>query len=360
MANIDIVEKTIEKSTYQAIYDAELVNFQLFQKEAQNFLTNIKLLMYRKTKNSSLKTIAQNFVNANMSKKNENNPNFTDIMGYLADFEHSLNTFLNRKEYLTYVCQNGQLKLYDEVGLKSIYQKMEVEGTSGRGKIKAENYLEEVESISRGAFIQKINNSTANKCRIYAEALRRWNKKPDEKSKKGMRYKAVDSSLTKTFYFRAHAAQHLLYWSVVTKPSTIAQAYVDEVVNDTNISFNNVNLEWSLSHLNEKLQETFKPNSIGGIIKGDVQSTGMIGEINYAVKSGVGFWSSPRIKQYIALAYNVLLFDKLTPEELKNNLKKMSSIRTNSQKILQLMTDYSKEEIQSKILKANNLIQINF
>ena len=123
---IDVIENSLYNNTGESISKEELERLRIFQEKAIEFLNKLKETMKKESKSISLRTFASQLVSLNMNKTMEDNANFHTIMGALADFEHALNVFLNRTEYLTYVSNDGKLHLYDEIGTRQIYEKMEV------------------------------------------------------------------------------------------------------------------------------------------------------------------------------------------------------------------------------------------
>ena len=339
--NKQVVYNTLLQATGKGVLQQEKGNFQQLQNNAKFFLDNINIFKQSLMK-KTLRQQASWLIRYRMRK----NSDISTLMFYLSKFEQQINNFLGRQIYFTYVCQNGTLKLFDNLNAQKIYFNMEPD-KGGRGKMRANNELNNFSEMLQGQLIEQINQSAKNKQRVYTQALRRFNKPADSSGKKGMRYKA-QNNLSHTFYYRLFDYYHLTDWSIKTNLGQISEAYADAVISEDNTISNSM-IEWSLYHLDNRLQNQNKANSIAAIIQGDVK---LSPQIQFAIKSG-NLFGSPRIRQFIAFAYNILLFDNLTINQVNDNLKKLSNIQANSNLLLQEIKNYSEEEATKIISKVN-------
>lgn len=342
LMNNDLLNPLIEIASKE-ILKQEQGNFKQLQNNALFFLKQIGVIQ-QKIQKSSLQEQAQIFIQAKMNKQSD----ISDIMFYLSTFQSQINIFLNRTQLLTYVCRDGNLKLFDDFQTWRIYSEMQPD-KGGRGKARANDQLARYNETFHTELKNKINQSASNKKRVFSQALRRF-------EKKDMQYKKRNKNLKKTFYYRLFDYYHITDWSVVTNKGQIAQAYAGAVIEEDD-SISNEIMEWSLYNLNNRLENQNRANSIGAILQGDLFIKDQTGQINFAVKS-TNIFGSPRIRQFIAFAYNILLFQNLTLEEVKNNLKNFSNIQKNAFTILKDVTDYGQEEIEEIINNVNKMIGV--
>lgn len=329
--------------TSKEIFKQEQGNFKQLQNNALFFLKQIDVIQ-QKIQKSSLQEQAKIFIQTKMNKQSD----ISDIMFYLNTFQSQINIFFNRTQLLTYVCKDGNLKLFDDFQTWRIYTEMQPD-KGGRGKARASDQLAKYNQTFHTELKNKINQSAANKKRVFSQALRRFNKK-------NMEYKKRNSSLKNTFYYRLFDYYHITDWSTSTNRGQIAQAYAGAVVEEDDTISNEI-IEWSLYNLNNRLENQNKANSIGAILQGDLFIKDSTGQISFAVKS-TNIFGSPRIRQFIAFAYNILLFQNLTVEQVKNNLKLFSNIQKNAFDILNNITDYGQEKIEEVINKINKMIEV--
>lgn len=238
-------------------------------------------------------------------------------------FEEKLNKFLNRKIYLTYVTDQGELLFYDEENVKSIYSLANKQ--YGRGNISSsviKNLIPTKDALEE-TVQEAINNSVKNKYQVYLEAVKRW-----EEPKNGRR-----------FYWIPNKKR--VYTRVIPTKGDIAEGYVEAVVNDGDISY--LEMESSLKNLYNNYIER---NTLGAIVKGDVVYKDD-GSIQFAVKEGS--FSTARIGQYINFAKNIQKIKFLTPEDLLTNEKdfnSLSKISKKADKIIETLNEKAEEALK--------------
>ena len=357
MNNETVVKDTLLDFTSTVFFNQEEGNFNQLRRNASFFLKKIENLEHKEL-SMSLKDWAGSFVNNNITR----NKDISEIMFFLSTFQTQINLFLGRTIYLTYVCSDGNIKLFDQFETRRIYAHMHPT-KDGRGTQYTNDNLRSFQENVGLSINQKIQFSLKNKKRVYTEALRRFRKKPRDYYKTktnrekfgGMQYKDTPENKN-TFYFYLWDTNHI-HWGHKTSRGAIGEAYVDAVVNEDE-SITNADVEWSLLRLDIRLQRENKMNSIGGIIKGDIKLKNQErGDIQFAVKS-MGIFSAPSVRQYIAFAYNILLFRNLTKKEVEDNIKDLSNIKGNSLKLLQNIKDYSQDYAKKRIESTNRKIII--
>ena len=353
--NLINIENEIIQKTSSAVYYQEKGNIQELIQNAKNFLNNINFIN-NSLLTKGLKQQLQEYV-LNIEKDNT-----TLIYSYIATFETQINLFLGRTIYLTYVTKQGDLKLYDDFEIFSIYSQVK-DIQQGKGRIRADDELNRYTEMQNLQLIRKIQNSLSNKKRVYTIAIERYDKPADLTGQNGMRYKI--NGLSKTFYFRLF--DHFINWSCITSRGQIAQAYSDAVINeDISIDDSSVsNLEYSLYRLSERLETVNAANSISALLKGDITLESN-GNIQFAIKSR-NLFNAPAIRQYIIFAYNIIFFKDIflqNPEKIQKNLEHLINSQVSSQtmakQLLEVAGRGSSKKIQEQLEKSTKNFKIFF
>lgn len=239
------------------------------------------------------------------------------ILGYQHSFENSLNNFLGRKIYLTYVKDDGSFNFYDDFNIGKLYE--QATKNDGRGNLSASKMFDA--NDLQANINQTIQQSTERRREVYVTALARYRNKKDDKVRNPISNRNYPDE--KTFYWQQRKSL-LDHTERIMNEGLIAEAYAGAVINESDDidGINREKVEDSLHNLWHSHIKG-KKDSIGAAIKGDVTYRHN-GDIQFAVKKGS--FSTAKVGQYVNLALNIMQLKLLTPEELQKNFKQMTKI----------------------------------
>ena len=304
MNDVADIEKLLLDATNESVANIDNQDFLIFKAAAQTFLTQIETLsMEHKLKIS--KSNIKNKIVELYDLMRQNTAYTRAILQYQHAFENALDTFLGRTIMLSYVVPDGNIRFYGSAKVGELYQVASKQW--GRANITKGKVLKIEEDDLQEEIKNDIQNSIKNKNLVYQEALIRYNEK--NKAEKYMHYDPSE----RTFYWWAVDHKKLGGWTdQIANRGPIAEGYAGAVINqDPEVSNNNIEHSLKMLWLNH-----IKKDSIGAAIKGDIVLDSN-NNIQFAVKSGS--FSTARIKQYIALADNIIKINSLTPEQLSSN-----------------------------------------
>lgn len=331
------MNKKIIKDGYQDIlandiWEIDTGDFNALQEKARLFLNRVYFLSN---------------IYGNIVKKTKLSDKIQDIYGMMKrelqytrditllahNFEISLNSFLGRTIYLTYVKQDGSLLFYGDANIAKLYNKVtrnKGRGNISKGKIFDANDLDE--NLKRAIY-----NSQQKRYLIYQKAIQRWEKNKNELNKK---YNPSKN----TFYWRLADNHHITGWtSPIATKGIIAEGYAGAVINEDSDIINS-KIETSLQQLWLK---HIQADSIGGLVKGDIILKNN-GDIQFAIKSGS--FSTARLGQYINLAENIQQLQQVSLEELKNE-KVLSILIRKHEQLTDSLVHAAYEEAQKELDK---------
>lgn len=330
------MNKQVIKDGYQDIlaediWEIDTGDFNALQEKANLFLERVYFLsgiygtIIKKTKLSDkIQDIYQ------MMKKEVQYTR--DITALAHNFEISLNSFLGRTIYLTYVKQDGSLLFYGDAHIAELYKNVtrnKGRGNISKGKMFDANDLDE--NLKRA-----IANSQKKRYMVYQKAIERWGEK--NKNELDKRY---DPS-KKTFYWRLMDNHHITGWtSPIATKGIIAEGYAGAVINE-DVNITNSKIEIALQQLWLK---HIQADSIGGLVKGDVVLKSN-GDIQFAIKSGS--FSTAMLGQYINLAENIKQLQHITLEELKNE-QVLSKLIKKQNQLTDALVHAAYEEAQKEL-----------
>lgn len=335
--NQQIIKQEVLQETSKAIEQIDVGDFNALQNAAKNFLNQVDILFNARQEILSKATIQDKMtaLYAEMRKDTE----FTRlILEYQHIFETSLNQFIGRTIYLTYVDKDGSLISLDDFAIGQLYKN--ATKNTGRGNISRGKILK-METIENE--IQKeINESVKSKNEVYTTAIERYNKNKDELH---MNYNISKN----TFYWWAEYKKNLGGWtSPLANKGWIAEGYADAVINEDD-EVSNDSIETSLHNLWEK---HIQVNSVSAVLRGDIVKTGQ-NNLQFAIKSGRGF-STAKVGQYINLANNILQLKRLTIQDFDQYANSLIKIDKISNNILNLLNEKAEQTAIDQIKFIQN------
>lgn len=334
--NQQIIEQEVLQETSKAIEQVDAGDFNALQNAAKNFLKQINILFNARQKILSKATI-QDKITALYAEMKKDTEYTRLILEYQHIFEISLNQFLERTIYLTYVNKDGSLISLDDFAIGQLYKK--ATRGNGRGNLSGVRILE-MKTIENE--IQKeINKSAKSKNEVYITAIERYNK---NKSELYMNYNISKN----TFYWWAESKKVLGGWtSPLANKGWIAEGYADAVINEDD-EISNSSIETSLHDLWEK---HIQVNNTSGVVKGDIVMTGQ-NNLQFAIKSGN--FSTAKVGQYINLANNILQLKRLTVQEFNQYANSLIKINKTSNNILNLLNEKAEQAAVEQMKSVQN------
>lgn len=325
-----VVREAIVENTLEEIYNSEYEDFQKLKQAAMTYIRQVQEIsnLYEQI---ILKSKLQNKIREIYVRMREET-SFTKLMlDYQHTFETSLNDFLGRKIYLTYVNDDGTFYYYDDLNIGKLYQT--ATKNKGRGNISESNIFDANDLEEN---LQKeLKKAADERKKVYTTALERYRKNKVEES--------MDYNPSKnTYYWWTVYHRTLRHTDKIVNEGPIAEGYADSVVQqDPNISNNNI--EMSLEHL---WLNYIHKDSIGAIEKGDVVLKGT--NLEFAIKKGS--FSTAMVRQYIQLAYNISQMDMITKEELKANINQLSKLSKAAVQLVENLRQKTEDEIENFLL----------
>lgn len=312
---ISKIENIIEEKTVEGIKNAEEERKEFFslQRKAKKFLNQIQFLKNWGWKNQSIRdcinTLYSNIDNTDFIRK---------CFVAVQDFEYSINNFLDRQIFLTFVNSQGKILFIGHNQAKKIYSEVYASG-SKNGKATysdvpgANQQITNFHNDLLNTMKKKVDSATRQKAYVYQLALQRYDT--------NMNYKRKFPNLADTFYYRSDKWPYIKYRGLHNqktasgyKKGHISQAYADAIINNRN----NFYLE-SKQHSLQILSNLIDIDKIPAIIKGDVKLD-INGNFQFAVKGTDA--SSAAIGPYVAFAYYLLLLKQpITKNELNNKIQ---------------------------------------
>lgn len=328
-----IVEEDLKETTSSDIYEIDTEDFNKLQAAAKIFLNQVQIVSDLNKRALSQSTVKSKITYIYKSMREDSN--YTrQMLEYQHTFETSLNEFLKRKIYLTYVSAEGNLILQDDAAIGKLYQT--ATANKGRGNISAKNIIDaDIVDIELQSQIRK---SMAMRRNVYKEAISRWKKNEDEAH--------MNYNISKhTIYWWSLYHQKLGGWSnPISNRGPIAEGYAGAVINEDPEVVNS-NIEAGLAAL---WNNHIAKDSIGAVIKGDIVLDSN-GNIQFAIKTGERF-STAKVGQYINLAYNILQIKQISATELEQNLPKLIRITKASNNIVQKINESVEKIVDNEIL----------
>ena len=328
-----MIEDVVAKQSAEEIAKLDKGDYQKLRAAAKTFLDQVQM-----TSDLYEDAIKQRKV---VDKIREMYANMRDeetytqkILGYQHTFETSLNNFLGRTIYLTYVKDDGSFNFYGDFNIGKLYE--QATKNTGRGNLSM-NKMFDANDLQAN-INQVIQDSVEKRREVYVTALARYRNKNDEaRNPVSHRHYKPDE---KTFYWQQRKGL-LSHTDRIMNEGLIAEAYAETVINDS--SDVNRDVERSLGNLWHNHIKGQK-DSVGAAIKGDVVYKDN-GDIQFAVKKGS--FSTAKVGQYVNLALNIMQLKQLTPDELQKNFKQMVKITKFSQKLV----DDINAQIEKKIME---------
>lgn len=340
--NKRVVQNAIRKKTAEAVAEVDLGDFNKLKNAAKDFLTNVQIVSDMYESCLSKKQLSAKITE--MYKNMRDATSYTQkVLHFQHEFETSLNNFLGRTIYLTYVTDSGDFNFYGDANIGKLYET--ATANRGRGNISASKMFDAndlQENIQ-----QEINESILNKMLVYQTALKRYRK--NDGDEEYMNYRPSD----RTFYWWLQYHKKLGGWTdPIVNEGPIAEGYAGAVINqDKDIS--NRDIENSLALLWNRY---IGKDSIGAALKGDIVYKDD-GNIQFAIKKGS--FSTAMVRQYLVLAYNIMQLKRLSVEDLQN--PKIFSALTKTTKVtnavLEYLNGYSEKVVNEKIDKDSKIWQ---
>lgn len=314
MNNKQVISQALKETADQAVQESDNKDFVIFQTAAQVFLNQIEKLSSEYNARINQKNIKEKI--EELYGLMRQNTNYTrEILQCQHTFENALDTFLGRTIKLAFVVPDGNIRFYGEAKIGELYSKAAKQW--GRGNITKGKVLKMEEDELEADIKEDIQESMKNKWEVYREALARYNKNREEGH---MHY----SPSKNTFYWWAIYHKKLMdpgWTDPISNRGPIAEGYAGAVINqDPEIDNNDIEMSLYKLWVNH-----IQKDSIGAAIKGDIVLDSN-GNIQFAVKSGN--FSTARVQQYIALAYNILQLKNLTAQQLLGNDKLFYNLST--------------------------------
>lgn len=324
--SIDTLKEAIKEPLYNKISeDIEETNkddFDTLKDAAEKFLQEMKTLNLKDGANYNHQKILNNLIksaqvesNGNLKINEEELTLYTQKKEKISQekyiqsslvlahkFENSLNEYLNRRIFLTYVTEKGEIIAFNEGYTEEIYN--EVSGKKGAtgsiniSKKKIEKYKKEIEDENnnkKDKFIsdlnKKIQNIAQRKNKVFTKAIFRWEQ---NKGNTDNRY----------YYWTINKKNGIT--DIIPNRGYIAEGYADAVINnDIQVTNNKIN-----SSLKRLWEAHIYPESIPAPVKGDIVQK-FIKNINqnhtslqFAIKYGSA--STASVSPYIYLANNII------------------------------------------------------
>ena len=332
-SNEKIVQSTLRTVTAQSIFQSDKQTFDALKQAANIYLKRVGILsdFY---KNTIAKKKVSEKIRDIYSHMRENEKFTQQMLRYQHQFEQALNTFLQRKIYLTYVKDDGTLNFYDDINIGKLYE--QAGANRGRGNISSSkifdaNDLEEnIKNI--------LNESVKNKKMVYLSALQRYHKTQKEES-------FVYNPSKNTFYWRLNDSYHITGWThPFSNTGPIAQGYAGAIINDEKNEISNDSIEKSLYLLYTNYIEK---DSIGAAIKGDIIYN-KDNSIQFAVKKGS--FSTAMVGQYMNLALNIQRLKQITKEDFEKILPRLIKMTKLTNQIIDIANGEATQQIREKVL----------
>lgn len=325
-----VVREAIVENTLEEIYNSEYEDFQKLKQAAMTYIRQVQEISNLYEQIISKSKLQDKIREIYVRMREETS--FTRLMlDYQHTFETSLNDFLGRKIYLTYVNDDGTFYYYDDLNIGKLYQT--ATANKGRGNI-SESSIFDANDLEEN--LQKeLKKAADERKKVYTTALERYRKNKVEES--------MDYNPSKnTYYWWTIYHRTLRHTDKIVNEGPIAEGYADSVVQqDPNISNNNI--EMSLEHL---WLNYIHKDSIGAIEKGDVVLKGT--NLEFAIKKGS--FSTAMVRQYIQLAYNISQIDMITKEELKANINQLSKLSKAAVQLVENLRQKTEDEIENFLL----------
>lgn len=325
-----VVREAIVENTLEEIYNSEYEDFQKLKQAAMTYIRQVQDISNLYEQIISKSKLQDKIREIYVRMREETS--FTRLMlDYQHTFETSLNDFLGRKIYLTYVNDDGTFYYYDDLNIGKLYQT--ATANKGRGNISESNIFDANDLEEN---LQKeLKKAADERKKVYTTALERYRKNKVEES--------MDYDPSKnTYYWWTVYHRTLRHTDKIINEGPIAEGYADSVVQqDPNISNNNI--EMSLEHL---WLNYIHKDSIGAIEKGDVVLKGT--NLEFAIKKGS--FSTAMVRQYIQLAYNISQIDMITKEELKANINQLSKLSKAAVQLVENLRQKTEDEIENLLL----------
>lgn len=236
-------------------------------------------------------------------RKNIRQKRYIQVSLILAHrFENSLNEYLNRRIFLTYVTKEGEIIAFNEGQTEAIYnevsKKKKTTGSINLSKSKINEYKKksnEEDKQLMSTLNNEIQEIAKNKNKIFQKAIKRWEK---NKGSKDNRY-----------YYWNYKKQGPHITDIIPNRGYIAEGYADAVINKDNYVRNDY-IESSLYRL---WKAHINPEAIPAPVKGDVvqkfienlnQNEQNYTSLQFAIKYGSA--STASVSSYIYLANNII------------------------------------------------------
>ena len=256
-------------------------------------------------------------------------------------FEKYVDNFLNRKIYYTFIDENGQIFILDEVSTEILFNEGFGAG-EGRGSVKTSVLNEILNNLSLSNTEKNladfINNESLNKREIYKEAIRRYEHTkahpgPNKNDSEAMKYKISRDKKVKqedgsytivhtdnnagSFWWRTGKTS-IHHTGIIQNKGRIGEAYAEAIINRKMNATNN-EIEKGLKELASFIDQEHS----AGIQRGDVKLS-EDGRIQFAIK--LGSFNTAKIGPTIYFALNILALGNrpFTPEQLEKLLEKSS------------------------------------
>lgn len=316
-----IFQETITKVTVDEIVKSDKGDYQKLQAAAKLFLDQVQMTSDLYEDAIKQRKVADKIREMYSNMRDEET--YTQkILGYQHEFETSLNNFLGRTIYLTYVKDDGSFSFYDDFNIGKLYEK--ATKNTGRGNL-SESKMFDANDLQAN-INQTIQHSVEKRREVYVTALARYRNENDEaRNPISNRHYKPDE---RTFYWQQRSGR-LNHTDRIMNEGLIAEAYAGAVINES--SDINSEIEGSLRNLWYNHIKGQK-DSVGAAIKGDVVYKDN-GDIQFAVKKGS--FSTAKVGQYVNLALNIMQLKLLTPEELQKNFSQMVKITKASQQFIE-------------------------
>ncbi len=332
MSNKKIVDNVLRTVTAQEVVKIDKGDFEGLKVAAQKYLTSIEIVsdIY---KEAISKTKIRHKITAIYSQMRNETEYTREMLKYQHEFENTLNQFLGRVIYLTYVNDDGTVYFYDDANIGKLYAT--ATANRGRGNI-SKTKIFDANDLQED-LKDSITESIAKRKNVYQTAIRRYHSNEGDEGK--MNYNPSD----RTFYWWSKYHERLGGWTdPIVNEGPIAEGYAGAVINEEP-EINNNDIEHSLEVL---WNNYIGKDSIGAALKGDIVYK-KNEDIQFAVKKGS--FSSAMVRQYINLAFNIQRLDRLTVEELTQPaiFDKMTKLTSKTDKIIDAINrDVTKELLE--------------
>ena len=327
----DDIQKNINSITSNQIYKVDKGDFEALKKAANIYLQQVGLLSDLYKNAIAKKRIIEKIQSIYSQMRKESK--YTQLMlKYQHEFENSLNNFLGRTIYLTYVNKDGTLNYYDDANIGKLYEK--ATANKGRGNISYGQIFDA--NDLRQNIKEALKISEMDKKDVYTSAIVRYNQTLQKD------YNFEDTPNKGSFYWRLHD-YHITGWTIsFSNTGPIAEGYARAVIND-NSNISNNDIENSLKILYENY---IQKDSVGAAIKGDV-TFGSDKSIQFAIKEGS--FSTAMVGQYMRLAINIQRLPQMSIEDFQKSLPYLIKFGKLVDKIIQVAKNQATEKVREEI-----------